>query len=165
MKSSYIELKVNGVERETLVKPGTTLLTTLREKLELRGTRSGCDVGTCGACTVMVDGQPILSCLTPVEVVNGATVTTVEGLGNVSNLHPLQQAFVDGFATQCGFCTAGMLTSAKALLDEKPNPSREDVIRAISGNVCRCTGYDAIIDAIIDAAAKINSKDAVGATA
>lgn len=152
MKGSVVSLILNGVERETLVVPGTTLLSLLREHQSLTGTRRGCDQGTCGSCTVMVDGKPKLACLIPVETIVGARVETVENLALNNDLHPLQQAFIDGFATQCGFCTAGMIMAAKGLLAINPNPGRDDVIRAISGNVCRCTGYEAIVDAIMAAA-------------
>ena len=124
----------------------------LRDKLRLTGTRVGCGQGTCGACTVLVDGEPVLSCLTLAARANGTAVTTVEGLAPGGALDPLQKAFADGFATQCGFCTSGILLAATALLEENPAPSRDDVVRAISGHVCRCTGYEAIIDAVLVAA-------------
>ena len=157
MKSSVVSLDLNGAFVEFLAKPGTTLLSALRETQGLTGTRRGCEQGTCGACTVLVDGQPVLSCLIPVETIEGAKVETIEGITPVQGLHPLQEAFLEGFATQCGFCTCGMIMAAKGLLAENPNPSRDDVVRAISGNVCRCTGYDAIIDAILDGAKRLNA--------
>jgi carbon-monoxide dehydrogenase small subunit len=155
MRSSLIELTVNDEEREFLVPPGTTLLNALRDQLGLTATKRGCEQGTCGTCTCLLDGEAVMSCLVPVETVRGAQVKTLEGVAQPDGtLAPLQQAFLDGFATQCGFCTAGMIMAAEALLDRNPDPSREDVIRAISGNVCRCTGYDSIVAAILDAAAR-----------
>ena len=153
MRSSLIELTVNEVEREFLVPPGTTLLNALRDQLGLTATKRGCGVGTCGTCTCLLDGDAVMSCLVPVETVNGSTVKTLEGVTpSDGTLAPLQQAFLDGFATQCGFCTPGMIMAAEALLASNPSPTREDVVRAISGNVCRCTGYESIINAILTAA-------------
>ena len=155
MRSSLIELTVNDEEREFLVPPGTTLLNALRDQLGLTATKRGCEQGTCGTCTCLLDGEAVMSCLVPVETVQGAQVKTLEGVAQPDGtLAPIQQAFLDGFATQCGFCTAGMIMAAEALLDRNPAPSREDVIRAISGNVCRCTGYESIVGAILDAAAR-----------
>ncbi len=154
MPSSVIELQVNGEPREFLAAPGTTLLSALRETLGLMAAKRGCAQGTCGTCTCHLDGIAVMSCLVPVETVNGASVTTLEGTTPAEGLSPLQQAFLDGFATQCGFCTPGMIMAAEALLAENPDPTREDVVRAISGNVCRCTGYESIINAILDAAGK-----------
>jgi aerobic carbon-monoxide dehydrogenase small subunit len=155
MRSSLIELTVNDEEREFLVAPGTTLLNALRDQLGLTATKRGCEQGTCGTCTCLLDGEAVMSCLVPVETVQGATVRTLEGVaGPDGALAPVQQAFLDGFATQCGFCTAGMIMAAEALLARTPDPSREDVIRAISGNVCRCTGYESIVAAILDAASR-----------
>jgi carbon-monoxide dehydrogenase small subunit len=154
MPSSVIELHVNGEPREFLAAPGTTLLSALRETLGLTAAKRGCAQGTCGTCTCHLDGVPVMSCLVPVETVNGASVTTLEGTTPADGLSPLQQAFLDGFATQCGFCTPGMIMAAEALLAENPDPAREDVVRAISGNVCRCTGYESIINAILDAAGR-----------
>jgi carbon-monoxide dehydrogenase small subunit len=154
MPSSVIELQVNGELREFLAAPGTTLLTALRETLGLTAAKRGCAQGTCGTCTCLLDGQAVMSCLIPVEIVSGASVKTLEGTTPAEGLSPLQQAFLDGFATQCGFCTPGMIMAAEALLAENPEPTREDVVRAISGNVCRCTGYESIINAILDAAGR-----------
>jgi aerobic carbon-monoxide dehydrogenase small subunit len=155
MRSSVIELTVNDEEREFLVPPGTTLLNALRDQLGLTAAKRGCEQGTCGTCTCLLDGEAVMSCLVPVETIDGARVTTLEGVTRPDgSLDPLQQAFLDGFATQCGFCTAGMIMAAEALLARTPDPSREDVIRAISGNVCRCTGYESIVAAILDAAAR-----------
>ena len=155
MRSSVIALTVNDEEREFLVPPGTTLLNALRDQLGLTATKRGCEQGTCGTCTCLLDGEAVMSCLVPVETVQGAQVKTLEGVASSDGtLAPIQQAFLDGFATQCGFCTAGMIMAAEALLERNPDPSREDVIRAISGNVCRCTGYESIVAAILDAAAR-----------
>ena len=155
MPSSVIELEVNGAEEEFVAKPGTTLLSALRDQLGLTAAKRGCGVGTCGTCTCLLDGEAVMSWLIPVETINGSTVRTLEGTTPTDGtLSPLQQAFLDGFATQCGFCTSGMIMAAEALLAENPNPTREDVVTAISGNVCRCTGYESIINAILDAAAK-----------
>jgi carbon-monoxide dehydrogenase small subunit len=153
MKSRVIELTVNDEPREFLAAPGTTLLSAMREQLGLTAAKRGCSQGTCGTCTVLLDGQPVMSCLVPVETVDGAEVKTLEGVAaSDGTLDPVQQAFLDGFATQCGFCTSGMIMAAKGLLDENPAPTRDDVVRAISGNVCRCTGYESIINAILTAA-------------
>jgi carbon-monoxide dehydrogenase small subunit len=144
---------VNGAEQAEFVEPGALLVDLLRDKLRLTGTRVGCGQGTCGACTVLVDGEPVLSCLTLAARANGTAVTTVEGIAAGGVLHPLQTAFAEGFAAQCGFCTSGMIIAAKALLDKNPDPDRAAVIDAISGNICRCTGYEPIINAILAAAA------------
>lgn len=146
-------LTVNGTEQAEFVEPHAILADLLRDKLRLTGTRVGCSQGTCGACTVLVDGEPVLSCLKLAVRANGTTVTTIEGIASDAGLDPLQKAFAEGFATQCGFCTAGMIIAAKALLDRNPDPDREDVIDAISGNICRCTGYEPVINAILAAAA------------
>jgi carbon-monoxide dehydrogenase small subunit len=153
MRSRVIELTVNDEPREFLAAPGTTLLSAVRETLGLTAAKRGCGQGTCGTCTVLLDGQPVMSCLVPVETVDGASVKTLEGVNRGDGeLDPIQAAFLEGFATQCGFCTSGMIMAAEGLLAENPAPSRDDVIRAISGNVCRCTGYESIINAILDAA-------------
>ncbi len=163
MASTIVNLTVNTADVEFLAKPGTTLLTALRENLGLTAVKRGCAQGTCGSCAVIVDDRVVPSCLIPVETIEGATVRTLEGLANGAELSPLQAAFVDGFATQCGFCTSGMLLSATALLAENPAPTRDDVIRAISGNVCRCTGYEAIIDAILAGASAARAETAAAA--
>jgi aerobic carbon-monoxide dehydrogenase small subunit len=155
MRSRVVELTVNDEPREFLAAPATTLLTALRETLELTAAKRGCAQGTCGTCTVLLDGEPVMSCLVPVETIDGASVRTLEGVAAPDGeLDAVQAAFLEGFATQCGFCTAGMIMTAEALLDANPRPTREDVVRAISGNVCRCTGYESIINAILDAAAR-----------
>lgn len=152
MPSTIVTLTVNGQEAEFLAKPGTTLLSALRDNLGLLAARRGCAQGSCGSCAVIVDGQEMPACLIPVETIAGAEVRTLEGLADGNVLSPLQSAFVEGFATQCGFCTSGMLMAATVLLEENPAPTRNDVVRAISGHVCRCTGYEAIIDAVLSAA-------------
>jgi aerobic carbon-monoxide dehydrogenase small subunit len=155
MRSRVIELTVNDEPREFLAAPGTTLLSALRENLGLTAAKRGCAQGTCGTCTVLLDGEPVMACLVPVETIDGAAVRTLEGVaGADGELDAVQAAFLEGFATQCGFCTAGMIMAAEALLDANPRPTREDVVRAISGNVCRCTGYESIVNAILDAAAR-----------
>ena len=153
MRSRVIELTVNEEPREFLAPPGSTLLSALREQLGLTAAKRGCAQGTCGTCTCVVDGEAVMSCLVPVETIQGADVHTLEGLaGEGGELDALQAAFLEGFATQCGFGTSGMIMAAEALLASNPAPSRDDVVRAISGNVCRCTGYESIINAILDAA-------------
>jgi len=147
-----IELRVNGETREVLVEPRTTLLQVLREDLGLTGTKQGCDAGDCGACTVLIDGHPVVSCLTLAIEAQGKQILTIEGLDREGRLHPLQQAFIDHYAVQCGFCTPGMILSAKALLDRNSHPTEQEVREAISGNLCRCTGYVKIVEAILAAA-------------
>jgi aerobic-type carbon monoxide dehydrogenase small subunit (CoxS/CutS family) len=147
-----IELNVNGERREVLIEPRTTLLQVLRDDLDLTGTKQACDTGDCGACTVLIDGKPTVSCLTLAIEAQGKRILTIEGLEKEGELHPLQQAFIDSFAVQCGFCTPAMILSAKALLDKNPHPSEDEVKEAISGNLCRCTGYVKIVEAIMAAA-------------
>jgi carbon-monoxide dehydrogenase small subunit len=147
-----IRLKVNGAWREVETRPDRILLDLLREELGLTGTKKGCGEGECGACTVIMNGRSVLSCLIPALKADGAEIMTIEGLAEEGRLHPLQQAFLEEGAVQCGYCTPGMLLSAKALLDENPEPSVEEVKRAISGNLCRCTGYAKIIQAVRAAA-------------
>jgi carbon-monoxide dehydrogenase small subunit len=147
-----VNLKVNGVDKAFMAKPDTTLLMSLREALGLMGAKRGCAQGACGSCTVLLDGDPVVSCLVLSATVDGASVVTVEGLSDGQELSDVQQAFLDGFATQCGFCTPGMIMSAEALLERNPSPTFDEVNEAISGNVCRCTGYGPIVSAILDAA-------------
>ena len=149
-----ISLRVNGQDYEILGRPSLTLLDAMRDSLELTGTKRGCDQGACGSCTVLVDGRPTLACLTLAVDVESAEITTIEGLSRNCGLHPLQQAFIDHGAIQCGFCTPGVILSAKALLDANPRPSEEEIRLALSGNLCRCTGYTKII-AAVRAAARI----------
>ena len=149
---------LNGVPVDALVKPTDTLLDVLREKLGVVSVKRGCDTGDCGACTVLLDGEPIRSCLTIALTVTGKKIETVEGLSQDGKLHPLQQSFHEHYAAQCGFCTPGMLMSAKALLDKKPKPTRAEIIEAISGNLCRCGSYQEIAEAI-EAVAKGQGKE------
>ncbi len=147
-----MKLTVNGVEREIGSSPLTPLLYVLREELGITSPKAGCQQGGCGACTVLVDGEARRACLLAVAAVDGAEITTVEGLGAPEALSAIQTAFHQHYAAQCGFCTSGMLIAAKALLDANPDPNRDDVIDAISGNICRCTGYEPIINAVLAAA-------------
>jgi carbon-monoxide dehydrogenase small subunit len=139
-----------------LVQPLTTLQTVLREQLGFTGTKVGCKQGGCGSCTVSLEGQSMLSGLLPVENVAAKNVTTLEGVTPLEGLHPIQQAFFDNFATQCGYCTPGMIMTSVALLDQNPNPTRAEIVEALSGNICRCTGYEPIIRAVQDAARRMN---------
>ncbi|MCD6480390.1 (2Fe-2S)-binding protein [Candidatus Bathyarchaeota archaeon] len=147
-----IRFKLNGREIEAEVEPNTLLLNLLREHLHLTGAKYGCGIGECGACTVLLDGEPILSCLTLAVEVDGREITTIEGLARDGELHPLQRAFLEEGAVQCGFCTPGMILTAKALLDENPNPSEEEIREYLKGNLCRCTGYVNIVKAVKRAA-------------
>jgi carbon-monoxide dehydrogenase small subunit len=153
-----LQFTVNGAEQAEFIEPGALLVDVLRDKLGLTATKNGCGQGTCGACTVMIDGELRLSCLVPAQRAEGRAVETLEGLAQSGELHPLQRAFADGFAVQCGFCTSGMILAAKWLLDRNPDPSRDDVLDAISGNICRCTGYEPIVSAILAAAAEMRGK-------
>jgi len=148
-----IKFNLNGGSVEVQVPPHWTLLRLLREKLGLTGTKEGCGIGECGACTVLIDGAPVHACLVLAPKVEGREVQTIEGFGTRESLHPLQQSFIEHGAVQCGFCTPGMLMSSKALLEKNPHPTKEEVKEAISGNLCRCTGYHQIIEAI-DAVSK-----------
>ncbi|MEV6039359.1 (2Fe-2S)-binding protein [Nonomuraea sp. NPDC052116] len=165
MASTIVTLKVNGTERELIARPSTTLLSALRDTLGLMGAKRGCAQGGCGSCTVLLDGRPVVSCLIPVVTIDGSAVETIEGLAEGDRLGDVQQAFVDLFATQCGFCTPGMIMSATALLNRKPDPTRQDVTEAICGNVCRCTGYEPIIAAVLAAAQRRRSAPLTNAEA
>ncbi len=143
-----IQITVNEEEYDLLVHPNKTLLDLLRYDLGLTGTKEGCDEGDCGACTVIVNGKVVTACLVLAVEADGATITTIEGLHKGDELHPIQQAFVDSGAVQCGFCTPGMILTTKVLLDEIPNPSEEDIKHYLEGNLCRCTGYTKILDAV-----------------
>lgn len=147
-----IVLKVNGEAYEVAVEPRMTLLDVLRDNLGLTGTKKACDLGNCGSCTVLLDSKPVVSCLLLAVDAQGRDILTIEGLAKNGQLHPLQQAFIDYTALQCGFCTPGMLLSAKALLDSNPEPTEDEVKEAISGNLCRCTGYGNIVEAILKVA-------------
>ena len=152
----HLTLQVNGEAQQVSFAPYKTLLEVLREDLALTGTKHGCELGECGACAVLVDGEPQLACLVLAVECAGRSVETVEGLANGAALHPLQSAFADLGAAQCGYCTPGILMTAKALLLREKNPSRERIKEAISGNLCRCTGYQQIFEAIEEAARRIN---------
>ena len=143
-----LSFTLNGFPVDALVKPTETLLDVLREKLGVLSAKRGCDTGDCGACTVLLNGDAVRSCLTIALTVSGKTVETVEGLSQNGKLHPLQQSFHEHYAAQCGFCTPGMLMSAKALLGKNPKPTREEIIESISGNLCRCGAYEEVAEAI-----------------
>jgi carbon-monoxide dehydrogenase small subunit len=153
-----IEIKVNGVMHEIDVQPWDTLLDVIRDKLGLTGTKEGCGLGECGACTVIMNGKTVNSCLVLAVEADGKQIITIEGLAEGDKLHPVQQAFIDLGGLQCGFCTPGMIISAKAMLDENQNPTEEEIRRGISGNFCRCTGYTKIIQSIQAAVPKKEGK-------
>jgi aerobic carbon-monoxide dehydrogenase small subunit len=152
MTKTPVQFRHNGADVAVFVDGGANLLNAIRDGVGDTSPKFGCGQGTCGACTVLLDGEPRLACLTLAEIAAGRSVETADGLKSGPELHPLQAAFMAGFAAQCGFCTPGMLMAAKALLDRNPAPSRAEVVEAISGNICRCTGYDPIIEAILAAA-------------
>lgn len=156
---TIIQMTVNGELVESAVESNQTLVQFLREELGLTGTKHGCGLGDCGACTVILDGRPVNSCLVLAVQAHGREVLTIEGLAENGNLHPIQRAFVDKGAIQCGFCTPGMILSAKALLDENPKPSEHEIRTAISGNLCRCTGYQKIVEAVQEAARVIEGSE------
>lgn len=159
-KAIFFVLNGNDIEME--IEPYWTLLHLLREELELTGTKSGCESGECGACTVLVNGKAVNACLFPAMEINGASVLTIEGLAKPGGeLHPLQTAFMEVGAVQCGYCTPGMVLSAKALLDENPNPMEDEIRHALAGNMCRCTGYTQIVEAVKAAGEAIASKGEV----
>jgi carbon-monoxide dehydrogenase small subunit len=149
MKKRIVQLTVNGEVYELAVAPNRTLLEVLRDDLSLTGTKAGCGEGACGTCTVLLDGRPVRSCLTLAVEAQGQPITTIEELAEDGELHPAQQSFVEHGAIQCGFCSPGMILVAKALLDENPHPTEQEARDAISGNVCRCTGYAKIVEAIL----------------
>jgi carbon-monoxide dehydrogenase small subunit len=152
MQKRLIRLTVNGEEHDVVVTPNATLVEVLREELELTGAKVGCGEGACGMCTVLMDGRPVRSCLTLAVEAQGKDIVTIEGLGEDGELHPVQKAFVEHGAIQCGFCSPAMILTSKALLEENPHPTEEEVRRAISGVVCRCTGYAKIVEAVLAAA-------------
>jgi carbon-monoxide dehydrogenase small subunit len=153
-----IQLTVNGEAHDVLVAVHKTLLEVLREDLGLTGTKHGCEVGECGTCTVLVDGEPVLSCLALPVGLEGRAITTVEGMAEHGRLHPLQQAFAELGAAQCGYCTPGILLTAQALLADTPNPTRGQIKEALAGNLCRCTGYTKILDAVELAALRLGGR-------
>lgn len=148
MKKTTIALKVNNVEYNVIIGPRDTLLEVLRQKLFLTGAKEACGTGECGSCTVLMDGKPVLACLTLAIEAKGKKIVTIEGLSEDGKLSPLQQAFINHGAVQCGFCTPGMILSATALLNDNPSPTREEIMKALEGNLCRCTGYNKIIEAV-----------------
>jgi len=150
-----ITLTVNGNKRTVVTDPARPLLEVLREDLHITGPKYGCGEGRCGACTVLIDGKRALSCVTPVSVADNKTITTIEGLADGDRLHPVQQAFLDEGAIQCGYCTPGMILTAVALLNENPRPTDEQIVEGMNGNICRCNGYTKIVNAVRRAAAKI----------
>ena len=155
MSKQIATFKVNGKSLEVMLETHMTLLEVLRDQLGLTGTKYGCGTGQCGACTVLIDGEPALACLTLAVTVRGKGITTIEGLSPGNELHPVQQAFIEHGAIQCGYCTPGMVLSAKALLEENPSPTRQEIKEALSGNLCRCTGYVKIVRAVSAAAQKM----------
>ncbi|MFZ5646417.1 MAG: (2Fe-2S)-binding protein [Bacillota bacterium] len=154
-----IELEINGRIFEVPVNPKDLLVDVIRSKVGLTGTKKGCGQGDCGACTVLIDGKPVLSCITLAIACQGKKITTIEGMvSEDGKLHPIQQSFVDHGAVQCGFCTPGMILTAKALLDSNPHPGEEEIKRGIAGNICRCTGYKKIVEAIGAAAENMSTE-------
>ena len=154
MKTMRVAFEINDEKVSLDVRPYETLLETLRERLSLTGAKEACGMGSCGACTVIMNGVPVRSCLVLTAEADGAVITSVEGLRQNGKLHPLQQAFMEKGAVQCGFCTSGMIMTAKALLDRNKKPTKKEIIKTISSNICRCTGYKKIIEAVEDAAKK-----------
>jgi len=154
MKTIRVAFEINDEKVSLDVRPYETLLETLRERLSLTGAKEACGMGSCGACTVIMNGVPVRSCLVLTAEADGAVITSVEGLRQNGKLHPLQQAFMEKGAVQCGFCTSGMIMTAKALLDRNKKPTKKEIIKTISSNICRCTGYKKIIEAVEDAAKK-----------
>jgi carbon-monoxide dehydrogenase small subunit len=158
MKHEEITLKVNGINYRMSIEPRRTLVEVLRETLGLTGTKKSCNEGDCGACTILMDGRPVASCLVLAIDAQGKEILTIEGLSEGQKLHPIQEAFLKHGAIQCGFCTPGMVMSAKALLDENPEPTTTEIRKAISGNLCRCTGYQHIVDSIMAASKMMQKK-------
>jgi carbon-monoxide dehydrogenase small subunit len=151
---TILNLTINGDDFEVLASPTDFLVDVIRDTVGLTGTKKGCGVGDCGACTVLIDGSPVLSCLTLALSCQGKRITTIEGLARNGTLHPVQQAFVEKGAIQCGYCTPGMILSSKALLDRNPHPTEEEIKVGIAGNLCRCTGYKPIIEAVLAVSSK-----------
>ena len=156
MDQRYVELSINGDSYRIAIRPNEFLADVLRRKLDLTGTKTACDMGVCGSCTVLLDGLPVSSCLTLAVDAEGKEITTIEGLESPGGeLHPVQESFLDKGAVQCGFCTAGMLMTSKSFLDKNPDPTEPEIRQALSGNICRCTGYAKIVEAVADAAKKM----------
>jgi carbon-monoxide dehydrogenase small subunit len=155
----HLHFTLNGEEKSLEIEPGISVLELLRDVLDLKGTKEGCGIGECGACTIVVDGKAVNACLMFAVQLDGRSVLTVEGLGQGEELHPIQQSFIDHHAVQCGFCTPGILMSTQALLEENPEPKRAEIVKAIAGNLCRCTGYQSIIAGIEDAANKCRHQE------
>jgi aerobic-type carbon monoxide dehydrogenase small subunit (CoxS/CutS family) len=153
-----LNITVNGEPYEFFVEPKTLLVQVIREMIGLKGTHQACDSSSCAACTVIVDGMAVKSCSILALQVGGKSVTTIEGLADGAKLHPIQQAYIDNWAFQCGFCTSGQIMATKALLDEKPDPTREEIQAQMDGHICRCTGYNMIIEAIQDASKRVKSQ-------
>jgi len=158
MSKIHVTATVNGDPAEFLTDPGTTLLDALRDELGLTGSKEGCGSGDCGACSILVDGRLVCSCLVLAAEAEGRRIETIEGMAHGGELHPLQQKFLEHAALQCGFCTPGLLVAAKALLDAKPDPTEEETRYWLAGNLCRCTGYDKVIRAVLDAAAVLRQE-------
>ena len=154
-----VQLHINGDIHEVLVSSNQTLLEVLRDKLGLMGTKRGCDLGACGTCTVLIDGEGYLSCITLAIDAVGKEIVTIEGLSQEGDLHPLQRAFVENGAIQCGFCTPGMILTAKAILDEEEKPTEESIRKQMAGNLCRCTGYKKIVEAVLSVAEQTETED------
>lgn len=154
-----IEFTINGRCENLAVEPLETLLTVIRDRLGLTGTKKGCDGGECGACTVLLDGEPILSCLTPAVQAHGRAVTTIEGLATDGHLHRIQKAFIETGAVQCGFCSSGMIMATAGLLARNPNPNEAEIRQGLAGNLCRCTGYQKIVDAVLCVAEQSREKE------
>lgn len=156
MDQRYVELSINGDSYRIALRANEFLADVLRSKLELTGTKTACDMGVCGSCTVLLDGLPVSSCLTLAVDAEGKEITTIEGLESPGGeLHPVQESFLDKGAVQCGFCTAGMVMTTKSFLDKNPDPTEPEIRQALSGNICRCTGYAKIVEAVADAAKKM----------
>jgi carbon-monoxide dehydrogenase small subunit len=158
MSKIHVTATVNGDPAEFLTDPGTTLLDALRDELGLTGSKEGCGSGDCGACSMLLDGRLVCSCLVLAAEAEGRRIETIEGMAHGGELHPLQQKFLEHAALQCGFCTPGLLVAAKALLDAKPDPTEEETRYWLAGNLCRCTGYDKVIRAVLDAAAVLRQE-------
>ena len=158
MSKLHVTATVNGDEREFLCRPGETLLNALRDELDMTGSKEGCASGDCGACTVVMDGEMVCSCLVLAGEAQGRSIQTVEGVAEGSDLHPVQHKFLEHGALQCGFCTPGFIVASKALLERNPDPTETEVRYWLAGNLCRCTGYDKIVRAVLDAAAELRQE-------